>query len=52
MSETDKMEELFERLPWLREEFETEQEILEQLVKAESEYLRNLPKIGFAKTID
>ncbi len=42
---TDEMEELFEELPWLREQFEIEQEIIEQKVMAEGEYSKILRKI-------
>lgn len=52
MTEIDEMEELFKRLPWLREEFEIEQEIIEQLVIVESEYLKVLREIEWSEHLD
>lgn len=48
----DEMEELFEKLPWLREDFEIEQEIIEHLVMAEFEYAKILKKIEWAWHLD
>lgn len=52
MDKEDEMEELFEKLPWLEEQFETEQEIIEQLVKAEEEYLKIFRKIEWVEHLD
>lgn len=52
MGETDEMEDLFEKLPWLREQFEIEQEILEKRGKAEFVYRKVLQKIEWAEHLD
>lgn len=52
MTETEEMEELFERLPWLREQFEIEREILEQQASVEIVYKLVLRRIEWAEYLD
>lgn len=52
MSKKNEMEELFEKLPWLEEQFEIEQEIIEQQVMAEREYVKFLKKIKQTNHLD
>ncbi len=52
MAEKTEMEELFEQLPWLREKFETEQEIIGEIVKSEHEWERYLAALDLHESFN
>lgn len=49
MTETDEMEELFEKLPWLKEQFELEDGIIEKQVGVELLYKKVLEEVEWVE---